>query len=255
MGIWGPGITSDDTVADVVDAVVGRMKRGEDLVAACRGAEREFAPYLQDEDDGPLVWLALAHVQWKYGAVEAHVLERVRADVSTGRGLERWRENPALLAQRQAALARFLEEIESPNPKPSRPPRPITRLAPFADGDCLSVLTSDGRFTAAIVLATNNADPENGYNLVGGLDYLSETPPPMAIFEDRAWLRMYHGNWDGQLDLCYYLSPRLKSNRKRFVVVGKTRLRSGDPSEAIEYSSWEMLGTQILLCRSDTPAQ
>lgn len=185
MGAWGTAITSDDTVADVVGHVVDRMKRGDSLLAACEDAERTFRAEINDPDDGPLVWLALAHVQWKFGSVAPRVLERVRGDVSNGRGLERWREDPKLLAQRCAALARFLAKIESANPKPSSPPKTVVRLAPFAEGDCLSVLTADGNYTAAIVLKVNNSNPECGTNLVGALDYLSETPPTLEIFGKR----------------------------------------------------------------------
>lgn len=249
MGTWGTSITSDDTVADVVDYVVGRMKGGDSLLVACTDAERNFKAELNDPDDGPLVWLALAHVQWKYGSVAPPVLERVRSDVLNGHGLDRWREDSKLLAQRRAALERFLAKIESPNPKPSALPKAITRLAPFAEGDCLSVLTAEGTYTAAIVLKVNNSRPEYGTNLVGSLDYLSETPPAPEIFEQRRWLHKNHGNWKGEPDLAWYGPHGAKTERKRFAVVSSTKLRFRDPSSAPSHASWRQLGEQILLCR------
>jgi hypothetical protein len=250
MGAWGTGITADDTVADVVDHVVERMKRGEELAAACSDAERTFHADLSDPDDGPLVWLALAHVQWKYGALAPHVLERVRLDMSNGQGLERWRDDPKLLTQRRAALVRFLSKIESPNPRPSSLPKVVTRLAPFAEGDCLSVTTTTGLFTAAIVLKADNTNPEYGKNLVGSLDYLARLPPTLEVFERRQWLHKHHGNWNGEPDLAWYGPHGTKVERKRFAIVGRTKLRFRDPSSAPSHTSWRQLGEQILLCHS-----
>lgn len=249
MGAWGTSITSDDTVSDVVDHVLGRMKRGDSLLAACTSAERTFSAELSDPDDGPLIWLALAHVQWKSGSVAPRVLERVRSDISSGNGLERWREDSKLLAQIRAALERFLAKIESPNPKPPALPKAVIRLAPFAEGDCLSVLTTEGTYTAAIVLKVNNSNPEYGANLVGSLDYLSETPPALEVFEERQWLKKNHGNWNGEPDLVWYGPHGAKTERKRFSVVGRTKIRFRDPSSAPGYTSWRQLGVQILLCR------
>jgi hypothetical protein len=59
----------------------------------------------------PLLWLALAHVQWKYGTVDTDILSCIRSDIASERGLERWREDPRGLAKRKAALAKFLAQI------------------------------------------------------------------------------------------------------------------------------------------------
>src|SRR5262245_41437285 len=164
MGTSGTSITSDDTVADVVADVVDELKRGATLRDASSRALERFKEQLQDSDDGPLVWLALAHVQWKYGEVDPIVMEQVRRGVATGRGLDRWREgnDPALLRKRQKVLETFLAKISTPNPKPSKPPKLIERPAPFETGDCLAIATSTGEYTAAIVLQTNNSMPEYG---------------------------------------------------------------------------------------------
>src|SRR4051812_10737870 len=108
MGTSGTSITADDTVADVVGTVVDQMKDGATLKEAGDFALRHFKRSLKDPDDGPLVWLALAHVQWKYGRVDAQVLDQVRNDVATGKGLDRWREDPAALATRKRVLETFV---------------------------------------------------------------------------------------------------------------------------------------------------
>jgi|SRR5688572_9750147 len=173
MGTSGASITADDTVADVVGTVVDRMKEGATLKEASDFVLHHFKRSLEDPGEGPLVWLALAHVQWKYGCVDAQVLDQVRHDVATGKGLDRWREDPAGVAARKRVLETFVAKISKANAKPAAPPRTVTRLAPLSEGDCISVLTSSGEYTAAIVLNVDNSREECGSNLIGSLDYLS----------------------------------------------------------------------------------
>jgi hypothetical protein len=225
------------------------MKRGDSLLSACADAERVYQALLDDPDDGPLVWLALAHVQWKYGTVAPRIMERVRADVRCGNGLERWAEDPQVLARRRTALDRFVARLELPNPKPSAAPKAVSRPAPFGEGDCLAVLTTEGTYTAAIVLKADNSNLEYGTNLVGSLDYLSPVAPDSAVFEQRQWLYLRHGNWNGAPDLVWYGVHGFRAERKRFSVVGQTKLRAGDPASSNSFTSWKQLGVQILLCR------
>src|SRR4051812_5608661 len=249
MGASGTSITSDDTVADVVATIVERMKDGATLQEASSFALRQYKKLLRDTDDGPLLWLALAHVQWKYGIVDAQVLEQIRNDISTERGLERWREDPADLVKRKRVLAAFFDKVSRANPKPASPPRSIVRLAPFNPGDCLSVLTVEGAYTAAIVLEADNSQAEHGSNLVGSLDYLAPNPPGQSDFEERRWLFKHHGNWNGAQELSWYLPVGLRQARKRITVVGSTTIRSDDPRKCDSYSAWFHLGQHILLAR------
>jgi hypothetical protein len=249
MGTSGTSITADDTVADVVGTAIDRLKEGATLQEASAFALRRFKRLLKDPDNGPLVWLALAHVQWKYGRVDSEVLEQVRHDIAAGNGLDRWRDEPADLTARKQVLEAFLAKISEANPKPASPPKSVTRLAPFAEGDCISVLTSSGEYTAAIVLNSDNSRSESGSNLVGSLDYLSRHPPEQKVFEDRTWLFKHHGNWNGAQELAWYIPVGFRNARRRIVVVGKTNIRSSDPRRSDSYANWGLLGEQILLCR------
>jgi hypothetical protein len=246
MGTFGTVIASDDTVADIVGFISDRLKHGADVKHATQEALKRFRELERDPDEGPLLFLALAHAQWKYGAVEPSVLLRVQADVSKGRGLERWKEDPRLLREREKALAAFLAKVSSPNPKPSAAPRLVKRHAPFSPGDCLAVRTRDSRYTAALVLATNDSNVELGMNLVGGLDYLNESPPSTEVFERRPWLFKHHGNWNGEPDLAWYLPVRFRKERERFTVVGRVALRGSDPRSTAVHATWSSLGTQVL---------
>ncbi len=251
MGTYGTGITQDDTVADIVGFVVDRLKAGSSLQAASVEAFANFRELEADEDESPLLWLALASVQWKYGAVvDDTVLQRVRADIIGERGLDRWHDDPKLLQKRKAALSKFLAKIEEPNPKPSSSPRLVKRSAPFREGDCLSVLTSDGQYTGALVLGVDNSNPEYGRNLIAGLDYLAPQPPGIAVFEQRQWLFKRHGRWNGEPDIAWFLPVSFRKESKRIIVIGRVSIRPSDPTESRSYAGWNLLGQQILLCRA-----
>jgi hypothetical protein len=249
MGCWGPGITANDTVSDVRDFMLDRLKEGVSLADASSRAITHFRFLQDDPQDAPLLWQAIALIQWKYGKVNAAVLARVRHDIESERGLEIWSDNPKDLAKRKRALEKFLNKLQLANPKPL-PPKTILRRAPFEEGDCLAVRTKDDRYTAALVLSVNNRNPEYGKNLVAGLDYLDEEPPELAFFEERKWLFKRHGNWKGEPDLTWFLPVRFGDASKRITILGKTRIRESDPKDAGGHAGWDLLGDQILYCRS-----
>jgi hypothetical protein len=249
MGAWGTAITANDTVSDVRDFMVERLKAGATLAEASAQAAWHFRELESDSDDGPLLWQGIASIQWKYGRVNRDVLQRVRSDIQADRGLDLWREDPTLLAKRRTALAKFLETIKADNPRPSPLPKTVVRSAPFAEGDCLAVRTEDGRYTAALVLKVNNENPELGLNLVAGLDYLAEVPPDLAFFEQRKWLFKHHGKWTGEPDLLWFNPVRFRQTRSRITIVGTSAIRRTDPKDARGHAGWNLLGQQILLCR------
>jgi hypothetical protein len=246
MGTWGAGIAQDDTVADVVGFLVDRLKAGDTLDSATALALSHFSGIANEEDEAPLLWMAIAKVQWKYGTVESGVLGRVRSDIKCERGLDRWRDDSKGLAKRKAALAKFLAQVEQPNPKPEPPPKCVIRRAPFKRGDCLSVQLPDGRYTAALVLKENNSNPEHGMNLVASLDYCQSEPPTLDVFQRKKWLKRSGGQWRGEPDICWYLPVGLKKKRSRISVVGNIRLGWLDPKGSRSHVAWSWLGAQVL---------
>jgi hypothetical protein len=229
------------------------LKEGSSLADASSRAIAHFKRLENDAEDAPLLWQAIALVQWKYGKVDDAVLVRVRHDIESERGLDIWRDDPKDLAKRRGVLEKFLNKLQLANPKPSLLPKIILRRAPFEEGDCLAVRTKDDRYTAALVLRANNQNPEYGKNLVAGLDYLDEEPPTLAFFEERKWLFKHHGNWNGEPDLVWFLPVRFRDASKRITLLGKTRIRESDPKDAGGHAGWNLLGDQILYCRSSKP--
>jgi len=81
MGTWGTAIFSDDTASDVRDEFRDLIGEGLSTEQATDKLLREYAPSLDDPDDGPPFWLGLAVTQWKCG----RLLERVKE--------KRWRSS------------------------------------------------------------------------------------------------------------------------------------------------------------------
>lgn len=249
MGAWSTAITGDDTVADVIGEVVDRLKKGATMAEASAAARQIFKSLLDDVDDGPLVWLGLAAIQWRHGRVEAQVLRQVQALVCSELGLDRWRDDPKALAKRRDVVARFVEQVALPNDDPKPLPKLVVRSAPFQAGDCLAVHVGDGRQTAALVLATDNSRPEHGMNLVAGLDYLSARRPELVDFERCPRLHKVHGQWQGQQDLLWCLPVGFKKQRARFQLIGHLAIDGLDSPCCDAFGAWGQVGEQIVLNR------
>src|SRR5687768_16054310 len=152
MGAWGYGIRKDDFVCDLIGGFEDQLKAGRSVHEASEAITTKFAAAMNDTDDGPLVWIALAEAQWTYGQLEPRVLERVRQDLASGRSLAAWAEERRGLASRRAALERCISRIGRPNRRPKKP-KPVLRAPRFQPGDCLSIRLPDGKYRAALVLA------------------------------------------------------------------------------------------------------
>lgn len=126
MGTWGTSITSDDTVQDVVGEYMkffNQQLAPQEIVASVLRANAEL---LDDSDDGPLIWIAIAKAQWDCGHLLPTVLDACEI-VTEGRGLDRWAEGgERLLQSRRKSLDTFLLQIQTPKPRPKKPKKPTS---------------------------------------------------------------------------------------------------------------------------------
>src|SRR5947209_4537342 len=107
MGAWGPAIFSDDTASDlradyrdlIGDGVPGSSATDRLLV--------EWRGSLEDPDEAPVFWLALAATQWACGRLEPRVQEEALRVIADGSDLRRWAGDAKLIKKRQAALSKL----------------------------------------------------------------------------------------------------------------------------------------------------
>ena len=246
MGTWGTGILSDDTARDLYDEFWELYGAGTELSEIRRRIEEEYRASLEAMGEGPLIWLALAKAQWECGALDADVLARVERIVTTGEGLERWREaGSKLLAKRQQILTRFLEQLSKPKERPRKRRPPKKHQAVYEAGTCLAVRLPNREWGAAIVLAADNSHKTEGMNWVAALDWKGPDLPGPDVFERREWIMTVFKrtpldpNETPEPDAAWCLARSHRKEATGLQVIGKTALRSTDPPPGRKLSGWD----------------
>jgi hypothetical protein len=245
MGAWGYGIRQDDFVLDVIGELEGFLKAGLKVPEATTAVMSKYAETIGDPEDGPLLWIAIADVQWTHGALDPEVFARVQDDVDRGRGLDRWRDDSRGLARRKAALHTFVSKIAVPKSRPKDLSKTVVRAPKFRAGDCLSIRVADGQYAAALVLAADHSNAEYGTNLIGVLDYLSLEKPPIDVFRERRWFVLNQS----KTDIAWYHYMGFRSARSRLEIVGHLDILDSDPKDSNTFRRWTGIGDEVLAQR------
>lgn len=112
MGTSGTALYEDDTAHDV---------RHEDLELLANGSPADatqtivasWAGALNDTDEGPVFWLALADTQWQHGCLSEEVKAAALEVIDSGSDLRRWEGSP-MLARRRTVLQRLKKKRQNP---------------------------------------------------------------------------------------------------------------------------------------------
>lgn len=249
MGTWKADVLSDDFALDVYDTFLEDYNSGKDPRSIRKTVEAAYAEALDDPDDGPVFWLALACVEWECGLLEKDVLGRVTRIIKSGKGLDRWKESgAAALKERQKVLREFLGKINKPSPRPRKPKKKKIIRPVYEPGDCLAIKLSDEDYGAAIVLAAMVAESTGeGHNLVGVLRYKSPQKPSREVFEARKWLILTHHSYENDSVLAWCSAVTHKgSSAEMLERVDHVTLRKDDPKDGGGYRGWNF-GIDVIL--------
>jgi hypothetical protein len=145
MGTWGTAIYSDDTASDVRGDYRDLVGDGLSGPEATEALLRHWKDALDDQDDGPVFWLALALTQWQCGRLEPRVQEKALAVIADGSDLQRWKDDPKLWKKRQAVLARVDQQLRAPQPGPKKIPRRYRDTCDWEIGAVVSYRLQSGR--------------------------------------------------------------------------------------------------------------
>ncbi len=246
MGTWGYAVLSDDTASDVYADYMERFNRGQPHATILRELRSAHAESLDDPDDGPVVWLALAKAQWDCGVLEAGLLRRVENLVASGAGLERWREaGAATLRKRQQALQAFVAKLKTDNPRPRKPRKAVRGKPLFSKGDCVAIKLTDGDYGAVLILAheppADSAEPIHGCNAVILLKYKSKERPTLEVFERREWMMLQYAHGVLAPEKVWLVSAGARAFKPKLELVGRIELRPDDPRPGGGYARWEYL--------------
>jgi len=144
MGAWGFKLYEDDVTCDIKEEYIMLIKENKDNIETTKRIINSNQDFIQDEDDGPLFWFALADIQWKYGRLLPEIKEQALKHLSEGKNLERWKEeNPKLYNKRKEVLDNLRTQLESEQP----PEKKIIIKKPFItdwkDGDLFAWKVED----------------------------------------------------------------------------------------------------------------
>lgn len=117
MGTWGYGLYSDDVTRDVKGIYVDKLRRGKSGMQASKEMIAEFKWALDDEDDAPLFWFAMADTQWNYGRLQNEVKTQALYYLNDIKNLQRWEfENPKMFYKRKEVLNSLYKKLMTQQP-------------------------------------------------------------------------------------------------------------------------------------------
>lgn len=190
MGTYGYKITHDDLVQDIISEYTDYLKKGNTFDQANVYIKSNYSHVIEDEEEGCLVFIALAKVQWDYTVLDELVLNRVVTDYDNRIGFTRWKEaGDSIYNLRVNEISKFISQLKSINPKPKKIPRIVARKPLYCKGDCLTIKLEDGYYGAWLVLDEDHSDIEHGQSLVILMDYHSINKPSVKDFKKVKFLR------------------------------------------------------------------
>ena len=138
MGAWGVKLYQDDVAVDTRDSYRDMLREQENCTDEELTAKfiEQNADYTDDTEDGPVFWMALADMQWKYGRLEEYVKQKALECIRDGSDIERWlAESPKDAKKRSVELLALEEKLLSPQPPRKKFPKPNTYVCPWRIGD------------------------------------------------------------------------------------------------------------------------
>jgi hypothetical protein len=102
-----------DLAADVRTAFENRIKKSSSLEETTTFVLKKFKFALEDTDDEPIIFLALAALQLEQGEIQAQVRARALEIIDSGQDLQRWEEaNTEMFEARKQVLLDLKAKIE-----------------------------------------------------------------------------------------------------------------------------------------------
>lgn len=151
MGTWISNFFDNEIelAADVRNDYVDGLTLGSTGRQATKEVIEGFAEELDDPAMCPVVWMALAVTQWKYGRLEPRVKAKALKAIAKGGDVALYPEKRQ--QRRQRVLDKVREQLQTPQPKEkpvrvvtNKPLKKIERL--WRTGQVVSFRCDDGRF-------------------------------------------------------------------------------------------------------------
>jgi hypothetical protein len=159
MGAWGTAVFSDDTACDVRDSYVELVGDGLTGPEATKALVHDWAGALNDPDDSPVFWLALAATQWRCGRLESHVLSQALYVIDSGSDIARWESGSKDFKKRKVVLEKLRIQLTSSQPPEKRISKRFRDSNEWRVGDLIAYRMQSGRF---VILRTIGHNSDRG---------------------------------------------------------------------------------------------
>jgi hypothetical protein len=239
VGSDGVGLFDDDVACDVRAMYRQLLEDGVADSDVESGVLEAFAEALDDPDDGPAVWLALAWSQSKLGRLDERVLNEAIAVLDTGADLRRWSEaGPHVVRRREAVLTKVRRQLEGPQPPRKAVRRPAKVASSVAVGQVLAYRARAGHgrvhlLRVVAVLDTRGSEAP----VVRFLDYAAMEPPEAGTLQaipDRA---AHPVRWHSA-EQAVIETRRERASDLGFTVIGVTDRQDGEVAVPDVWGSW-----------------
>lgn len=214
MGTWGVAIFSDDLAADLRGDFRELIGDGLTSTEATDRLLGEYESSLEDPDEMPVFWIALAVAQWKLGRLEDRTKRMALKIIDNGADLARW-DNPKDRAKREVVLAATREELLSVPPPAKRIPRTIRESNDWQMGELIGFRLLSGKWTIFRVIG-HHADEGGRFAVCELLDWVDDQLPlPEKIAGLSISIR-----WEdslGGVSQFIFQQPRKKNDQARVV--------------------------------------
>lgn len=147
MGTWGTGLYQDDVTCDIKEEYLNRLKVGYTNIDATSDLIDCYMDSIEDEEEGPLFWFALADVQWRYGRLLPEVKKVALEYLKEGRDLERWKDNEKQYEKRKFILQELEKKLNSPMPTEKKLKKLFINKPIWEIGDVLIYQIHNGELT------------------------------------------------------------------------------------------------------------
>ena len=175
LGASGTGLFSDDVACDIRDDYRELIGDGLAGPAATDRLLRKWADALDDPDEGPVIWLALAATQWRTGRLEDRVRERAEEVIRSGRDVLRW-DTESDRRARARVLAKLQSDLDSPQRHPVKVRPRLRTTTPLRPGDAITYRLTDERLVLLRVVFRVGDDNDN-YPIVEVADWVGLSSP------------------------------------------------------------------------------
>ena len=117
MGTWGAELYQDDIAQDVRERFKNQLSTGKTAEQATEELFKRFAAAINNPDDAPVFWFALADTQWDMACLLPSVKKEALERLANGGDIARWaEEDPEQASVRRKVLEELEQKLSSQSP-------------------------------------------------------------------------------------------------------------------------------------------